>query len=176
MQLRTVGLWWMALLLFVACDHNPFGGHSCTEIGCGDGLAVTLRTQDNSWPGGRYAFEFTFDGELHECAIDLPGGLPASPGATAMLPCEPQLDALFTPHTVCPPASDTTSPACTLIPDKWLVQANKSGTPDVLRVRVTRDAESVLEASERPTYETSRPNGPDCEPECENSHVELKLD
>jgi hypothetical protein len=168
----------MALFLFVACDHNPFGGHGCTEIGCADGLAITLRTQDNTWSAGRYAFEFTFDSELHKCAIDLPGGLPASPGATAMLPCEPQLDALFSPHSVCPELrpSDRTSPACMLIRDQWIVQASKSGTPDSLRVRVTRDAESVLDASERPKYETSRPNGPDCEPECENSHVELRLD
>jgi hypothetical protein len=171
------GLCWIALFLLAACDENPFSGHGCTEIGCGDGLAVTLRTQNNTWPAGRYAFEFTFDAVPHTCAIDLPDGLPA-PGATAMLPCEPQLDAWFTPQAICPQLrpSDTSSPACTLIRDQWIVQVNESGTPDRLGVRVTRDAESLLDADERPKYETLRPNGPGCEPECENSRIELMLD
>jgi hypothetical protein len=56
------------------------------------------------------------------------------------------------------------------------LEVNTPGTPETLAVRVERDGQSVLDHDQKPKYEGTRPNGPDCEPVCEQSHVQLTLE
>ena len=50
-----------------------------------------------------------------------------------------------------------------------------SGTPTKIQLTIEH-AETVLHSSEfAPTYVTTRPNGPECEPECRSASTELAL-
>ena len=174
---RTPRLRWASLVLVCACDRVPRDELACNAVGCVDQVALTLRAP-NAWPMGHYEFEFTFDDAQHTCAIDLPVGLPTDVAMFASLPCEPPLDASFTPPVICSEErlGGGITQHCTPVRDRSILRAYKSGTPKLLRVRVTRDATQVLAASERLEYEAVRPNGPDCDPVCEQSQLELQLD
>lgn len=175
---RTLCLRWASLVLIFACGSDAVSeGRACTEVGCLDQLTLTLRAT-NGWPAGFYAFELTFDDKKHTCAINLPVSLPTDTQTFGALPCEPPLEASFTPQVICSEERQGggVTTRCTPVQDRWTLHANKSGTPELLRVRVTRDASQVLDVSERPKYEAVRPNGPDCDPVCELSQVEVRLD
>jgi hypothetical protein len=166
-----------AILGAVGCDTDVFG-HGCTEVGCSDALQITLQTPDNLWPSGSYNFEFTIDGKRHNCAVEIPGDLPANLGAVEMLRCEPQLDASFSPETHCTEqrTAAAVSQSCTPVRDHWLLEIHAPGTPQTLVVRVDRDQTQIFAHSQTPKYQTTQPNGPGCDPICKQSQVRLTLE
>jgi hypothetical protein len=170
----------LSLIMMVAlfscdygCGDDSLFGASCTEMGCGDALALTLRTDDNTWPVGQYSFEISLGDQSYTCAVDIPDDLPDNPGGN----CEPQLNASFRAETECTErrTKDAVSQSCTPIADHWLLEIHQSGTPKTLRVKVTRDGSIILEKDQELTYKETRPNGLDCEPVCKQSQVELIL-
>lgn len=67
----------------------------------------------------------------------------------------------------------------------WTIECTKSDpcrstvffpefTPDIVRVRVQAGGSTWSDVF-RPTYEVSRPNGPECPPTCRNATVEFEL-
>jgi hypothetical protein len=174
MQIRRLCL---LALTWLSSDCESLGT-SCTEIGCGDGLSITLHPTDEAWDAGSYRFEFTVAGETHVCTLEIPQDLPANPSSLVAVPCEPPLDVGLVPQTVCTEqrSRDAVSETCAPVSDHWILQTSLSGTPDSLRVRVSRDSATILDASRTPKYQVTRPNGPDCEPVCHQSQIDLTFD
>jgi hypothetical protein len=174
MPTRLISLCGMALLQLSGCKEERL----CGDVGCASALDLTLRTADNTWPAGRYAFEFTFDRDMHTCAIDLLPGLPPGPSEQPALPCVPELQAYFNAEVLCSEVhgSGRAGPSCTPIQDHWILHVNDQRAPDQLRVRALRETTSILDVDERVDYDESFPNGPGCGGPCKRAEVELRLD
>jgi len=168
----------IAALAALGCDSDASAGKDCTDIGCMDSLAVTVRAPRNVWPAGVYGFEFEFDGTVHACAkLKLPDALPSSPDVRSELECPPALSAAFDQQVICTETrtQNAISEACKPVAGQFKLAVSVSATPASFRARATRDDEVVLEATQTPEYEEERPNGPDCEPVCRQAQLELDL-
>jgi hypothetical protein len=158
------------------CDEDIFG-HGCTEIGCGDGVHITLHTPEDQWPAGAYAIDFTVDGQEHACELSIPADLPTEAHGYVELGCQPAFDASLTAKTVCTEqrTNDAISQSCQPVAGAWILEASFYGVSEALRVEVRRDDETLLDETMQLEYTASRPNGPDCEPVCEQARVELDI-
>jgi len=170
--------WLFALgaLLLAACEGGPFG-RACTEIGCVDGVDLTLLAPGNTWPPGRYHFQIGFAGTRHDCLATLPEDLPQSPNELKALRCEPVLEGSFRAKVTCREqrTADAVSESCTPVAGQWLLHVSAQGIPESLQLRIERDDRVLLERTQKLDYEQSRPNGPGCEPLCRQSDVVVTL-
>lgn len=148
----------------------------CTEIGCGDGVTVSLR-HNGEWTEGKYEFRFDVDGKQSLCSANLPEDLPGST-TTATLSCAPALDVSLSLEFECHEmrTKDAVSQSCQPIADRWLIRAQIDGTPRKLKVHVARGDEELLSKSLDLKYDDVRPNGAECGPVCKQSAVDLKLE
>ena len=53
--------------------------------------------------------------------------------------------------------------------------AASSGAPAKVKLTITREDQQLHSGELAPTYVTSRPNGPGCEPECRGANAEVAL-
>jgi hypothetical protein len=158
-----------------ACDMP----HECTAIGCIDSASFEIKTADGTWPDGAYALEVIADGITHACSMTLPDDLPGS-GTASSIPCDPPVGYMgvsLTADTACTEHGDEDSGSvtCTPIPDHYTLRGSVPGTPSTLGIRVTRDGGLLLEQTLPLHYTETQPNGPDCEPVCRQSSVDLVL-
>lgn len=148
--MKLIALAIAALASFAGCgaDLVPVE-RGCTEIGCADGLNVDLSS--GPWKAGAYVFELKGDGKTQRCEGTLP--LPSCdvPG----LVCTGDLEAQVSVSGCALPAGQQGFGPIQL----------REG-PAKVSVRITRDGATIADATMTPTYKTSRPNGPTCEPEC----------
>jgi hypothetical protein len=131
----------------------PPPGKACTEIGCVDGLRVSLEPSAR-WPAGEYRFDFVIDGTPATCtgALPLPG-------------CE-QGGAL---RCTGAPVQIGES-GCALPPlEHGFSDISLTSAPAHLKVTISRDAQVIGERELRPSYQRSQPNGPDCPPVCNSA-------
>jgi hypothetical protein len=152
---------------------------SCTEIGCGDGATLSLRTADGTWPDGSYTLTITRGGIAHACALTLPGDFPGR-GSVAEVACDPPLDfpgATLRQDSSCQETrtTDSISQSCTPLPDQYTLSVGVPGTPAELGVAVSRDESVLLERSVALSYVELRPNGEGCGPVCRQASAELAL-
>ncbi len=124
---------------------------TCSLIGCAAPLEV--RFQASAWPAGTYAVEVQADGVAASCEIAIPFG------------CDD--------HATCTPAQPTWMlelSGCALPSGQQSIAGvmfmDAATAPASVDVTVRRDAQVLATGHFDPTYTTSRPNGPDCEPEC----------
>ncbi len=129
---------------------------ACTEIGCVDGLVLNV-APDYHWAPGDYVFAFKIDGQPQTCRGSLP-----------LKPCGE-------PSVICDGSGVMiTESGCALPPD-----AHGFGTitlangPAQVDVTITHNGQTLVQKTITPTYKTSRPNGPQCEPQCRQASVEL---
>jgi hypothetical protein len=144
-------------------DEPPAGGKMCTQIGCIDGLNIEVAKKSMWWPG-EYTFAFVLDDQKVTCT-----------GALPLKPCEAG------PSITCD------------VPDK--VQIIESGcaldvtahgwggihvpsTPARVELSIVHGDHKgeLLRRELAPKYTKSRPNGPDCEPECTSATERIELD
>lgn len=145
-------VWLTALLATTGCEalgSDPPGGAACTLIGCQDGLQVQLQ-RSGPWPAGDYTAQVTLDNQPPvSCTVSLPFA-----SVTASATCSSTDVQLQTAGQ----ALATDQHALTGL---WI-----RTTPAKVRLVLQHNAVTLLDQTLQPTYQTSRPNGPDCEPEC----------
>jgi hypothetical protein len=143
-----------------APDGAP-GASACTEMGCEDGFSLDLirvggdGARQSPWPPGAYRFVAAIDGEEAVCE----GSLPLS-----------RCDA--GPTLTCHGAAmEIAESGCALDPSQHGFASIRFGSGLVRSVslRVERDGAVVAEGNYTPTYQTVHPNGPRCEPRCQQA-------
>jgi hypothetical protein len=166
-------------LLACACaDPVAVFDRSCTAIGCADAVSIALRGQNGTWRSGSYAIQFDADELSYACTLTIPADFPQPSGNATGLACDHGMTADFRAATTCSEqrTAATVNQTCDVVENQWLIEASVPGTPRALHVAVQREGSSLLEHSETVRYSETRPNGPDCEPVCQQSRIELGLD
>jgi len=170
----------LALLIGLAClPACSLVEHTCTEIGCVDGLSLALRTADGTWFNGSYALTFDVDGKLHTCEMILPRDRPAT-GSLTELSCDPALGwrkPTLEEVTTCQQQTNpgSVSQSCEPIPGHLSLHVFVPDAPQRVKVGVSRDGVTLLEQTVTPNYVESRPNGEDCEPLCRSATATVML-
>lgn len=147
-------------------------GHSCTDIGCGNGVAMVVHPESHTWREGTYTVEIALDDDLRSCRFSVPEDLPAT-GATSSFECG-LLEQLAECNEV--RNGDAVSQSCELVPGAYRLVLNTYGEPANLGVSVARDGDTLLSHEQTLRYTESRPNGPECGPVCRWASVELTFD
>lgn len=162
------------LLVAVMTAGCPVESQSCTEIGCGDGISIELRPAEGTLDDGSYALDIVAGEQTHACSFVVPDDLPVR-GNLHEVQCMPRLNVYLQPESICSEqrSGDAISESCRPVPGRFMLQAQIEGTPRTLDLRLSRDGTALLEQQLTPSYETTRPNGPDCEPACEQARVQL---
>lgn len=136
------------------------GGKMCTLIGCINGLHLNL-AKVTPWTAGNYSFAFDLDGTAVTCTGALP--LPACDKGAA-LRCDVEGKVQIGES------------GCALPPEQHgFSDIQILGEPAKVKLTITRDDQQLHSGELTPTYVTSRPNGPDCEPECRGANAEVAL-
>ena len=136
------------------------GGKVCTQMGCINGLHVNL-AKVTPWTAGNYTFAFELDGAPVTCTGALP--LPACDQGAA-LRCDVEGKVQIGES------------GCALPPEQHgFSDIQISGAPAKVKLTITREDQQLHSGELAPTYVTSRPNGPGCEPECRGANAEVAL-
>jgi hypothetical protein len=162
-------LFWAALVVasFAAtgCETK-----TCTEIGCGNHLSLTVSRADGSFPSGVHQVDVTADGVTRSCTFTFAGSVvnPACPSGSFVS---------VNQATTCTETrtGNSVSLRCDPIPGQFVESVSVFGTPRELRIVQSVDGVVLLDQSLSPTYKLARPNGPDCEPVCQQASVALTL-
>ena len=151
--------------------------HSCTEIGCGDGVSLELAFADHLWPDGAYEIEVALDDVEHVCTFSWPEAAPER-GSVRSVGCEPStLGASISQETDCTGTDQgNVSLPCRPLVGLYGLHLAAPGTPKRLQLRATRDGELLTEQALDLVYSVDQPNGPDCGPVCRESSHALQLD
>jgi hypothetical protein len=136
----------------------PPAPRACTEIGCIDGLHVTLSPAE-SWPAGAYAFEIRTDAGSTSCR----GSLPLPPCGTPALTCTGQPIQIGESGCALPHAAHGFS------------TITFSTAPKQVHVRITRDDQPVVERELQPVYRRVQPNGAGCDPVCTTASETVRV-
>ncbi len=134
------------LLPLTACGDKDGGVVDCTQIGCTDGLEITLDSDFQTQ--GSYEAVVLADGETLTCTAVLP--LPSDGGSS----CD--AEGMWW---------GTSGSALEESEHRLLGWYLPSGPAEV-SLSVTRDTEQVLSAELSPEYEVVAPNGEECGPVC----------
>lgn len=139
---------------------EPDGPRACTEIGCNDGLELEFARQ-TPWPAGSYRVTLRVDGKSMACQGELP-----------LRACDAG------------PSFQCDDPSLTLGESGCALPAEQHGLSGLhMAVSAATDVSLVIEhqgalqatAKLSPTFQTSQPNGPGCEPVCRNAAMRLNL-
>jgi hypothetical protein len=136
------------------------GGKVCTQMGCIDGAHLNL-AKVTPWTAGNYSFAVELDGTLVTCTGALP--LPACEQGAA-LRCDVEGKVQIGES------------GCALPPEQHgFSDIQISGDPAKIKLTILREDQPLYSGELTPTYVTSRPNGPDCEPVCRGAQAEVAL-
>jgi hypothetical protein len=144
-----------ALLAWMVSDHAA-AQQACTEMGCQNGLQLTV-APDYRWSPGAYVFKFLVDGVAIQCRGKLP--LPS---------CD-------NPGLICDSTAVTITESGCALPSAahgfGMVQF--ADAPQTVRVTITRDNVMLVDKNFTPEYRDVRPNGAQCEPTCHQASAVL---
>lgn len=160
-----VKLKWVCVTISCGLNAACFWGQSCTEAGCWDQASVLVHEGD--WTYAAATFEVMFDGHTVACDSQVVGsGTCDNPRVRVQ--AEQLADCVETK------TKDDVTLTCT--PNgKYQYGIFIQGTPARVVVKFTRANGSVEQREFALEYEVTRPNGPDCEPECSNATAEWEL-
>jgi hypothetical protein len=133
---------------------------ACTEMGCENGFKVELNAKDpkKTFGKGAYTVEVLSGGKASKCEISLP--LPA---------CEKGPAAKCTGDI----KVDLVASGCALPPDAHSFgPVSFPESPAEVEIIVKKDKKKLGEGKFKPTYKTVQPNGPGCEPTCNQAPAE----
>jgi hypothetical protein len=133
--------------------------HACTEIGCVNGLTLSFQKASSTWEPGMYSIVIDADGKKITCTTKLPLSA-TDPAPSSCTDASVQLG-----------VSGSALPAA----QHGLVGLDFTSTPAKVTVTVTRDNAMIGTKDFSPTYKKSQPNGPDCEPVCNNASDTLPI-
>ncbi len=134
---------------------------SCTEMGCMNSLSIQL-TKLSPWAAGSYSVTIKHDDAQVDCAVVFPLDCDAPPA------CGDEDVFLGLSGCALDPAEQSISSIDFM-----------RGTPAKVSISVRlgegESAEGLGDAEFAPTYRSSRPNGPECEPECNTAVEQLVM-
>jgi hypothetical protein len=130
------------------------GGGACTLIGCGPAFALRFE-KDGPWATGDYRVLVDLEGTRVECTATLPLS------CDAPLSCDDPDVFLLLEGCALPPGDHALGGV-----------EIQQGTPASISVEVIHGGDSLATGAWNPDYQTSRPNGPDCDPECTTAPAE----
>jgi hypothetical protein len=150
---------------------------ACTAIGCEDGVSITLRPREGTFPAGKHTvFIATAEGgPVKRCTFTPPTDAQVSGGFVAA-DCTGGVMLSVSPRVTCTTmqSGQAVSQSCTPIPGQFEERIFLRGTP--ARVRIIQSAqETFVDQELTPTYANARPNGPDCEPLCRQASTEWEF-
>jgi hypothetical protein len=145
----------------------------CTEIGCQSQVHVTVTSADGSIPAGSHVLDATVDGVTLSCAFQVP--LVVLPGGGTVGPeCPVGLRVSIGQARTCTETVTGTarSLSCVPIPGQFLEDITIVGNPTQISIRLSVDGAVVLDRTETPSYQSTEPNGPGCDPACQQASAE----
>jgi hypothetical protein len=173
MQARPQVLLGLALAALGVAGSCELGtSKACTARGCVDQFRASISSADGNVPQGAHAVEVMADGVRSSCTFQVP--LDQVPGGGMATPsCPSDLWVLIVQEHDCTESTQGNAKVltCTPIPGRYTEEITVMGRPESVRVRVTVDGAVVLDRTESPSYEESRPNGPGCDPLCHQASV-----
>lgn len=145
----------MALIVgaVTGCSSNGTGSsgpQACTEIGCGPAFHVEFKRA--SWPAGKVDIVVAADGTTTNCSVTLPFA-----SCESGLQCDQANPGFLVELSGC--ALPAAQHAITGV--MWTQTGPKQVT-----ITVSQDGTMLGTQSFQPTYTTSQPNGPGCDPVC----------
>lgn len=151
--------------------------HSCTEIGCADNVSVRVGPLDQPWPEGDYQLEVALDDLSGSCAFSLPDDLPAR-GSVTSISCLEGVELGIQQLYECSSRreGDAVSQSCEPLAGRYELTLSAYATPEQLSLTLSRDGTQLLSEERELSYATTRPNGPECSPECRQAEVELTFE
>ncbi|MCO4764494.1 MAG: hypothetical protein KC502_23495 [Myxococcales bacterium] len=168
-HLRIIGTWLtrpaLAVLLATAVcltagcssDEGDGGGMSCTAMGCADSYGVDFG-HTGAWPAGDYQVSVSLDGSDVVCSATLPFASCETSGA-----CVGGSESVLLIRSGC---------ALDKAQHKLGGIIITGAQPKEVKVSVTRGGKAIGDGSWTPTFVTSRPNGPNCGPVCNQAPKE----
>ncbi|HEX2880085.1 MAG TPA: hypothetical protein VHO25_11200 [Polyangiaceae bacterium] len=168
------------LVLAASTSFNSAGcefGTSCTELGCSDNVSVRVTPRDQAWQEGEYQLALTLDDLTGTCNFTLPDDLPPR-GSSSSIPCLDEVEIGIQQLAECTTGDEggNISQSCQPIPDRHELTISAYAKPTQLSLTLSRDGAQLINESRTLSYITSRPNGPDCEPECDQAQVDLTFE
>ncbi len=149
--LTTIFTFALIVALSASCSSSDDGdGKGCTLIGCNTGMTVDFSKA--AWPAGDYEVAVELDGKTVTCKSTLPLSCTSSQG------CD-DIGVLLTES------------GCALDKSQHKLGgiAIVNATPGSVKVDVKFGGASIGSGSWSPVWKTTRPNGPDCDPECKQT-------
>lgn len=120
-------------------------GTACTEIGCDDGITLTV-TSASGLTAGVYSISVSGTGESTSCSITIDSGAQVT-------------------DTTCDLVDNTASSFTVVL----------HSAPEALTVTIDRDGTELGKEDLTPSYTTVQPNGPDCEPTCHQADASMQI-
>jgi hypothetical protein len=171
-------------IAFVACSgltSGPSGlgsgTQSCTEVGCQDMASVMLRTADNTWPEGLYELIVRADDIESRCSLRLPDQTPQTGQSTNVICGTSGVAFALQQDTTCESGCDggVCWNRCTPVAGSFYQRVSVQGAPARLQITLSRDSAALVTTDLAPTYQETRPNGPNCEPVCRQASIDLAV-
>jgi hypothetical protein len=135
----------------------------CTLACCFDAFTATVRAGLVPFPAGVHVVDVTADTVTQSCMFTFPAER-LTPGALIQQRCAPSLT--ISVEALCP-APNIVSCAPSLIKNVETIMVD--GTPAQVHVRQTVSGNLILDQSATPAYVPFQPNGPGCDPICQEA-------
>lgn len=147
-----------AVLLSLLLAGNAHAQMACTQMGCVDGLTVSI-APDYQWKPGNYAFDFTIDGKLLKCK----GALPLKSCDAHNITCDG--DGVMITESGCALPADAHGFGDIML----------GSGPSSVALTISRDGKPIGQGDWNVKYQTAAPNGPECGPVCHQATVKLDI-
>ena len=166
----------LALLGGVTLSSSCVSTKACTEVGCSDQFSATIETTSASLPPGAHRLDVTADGTTLSCTFSVP----VEPIPSEGLPspdCPLGLTLFVGPAVTCTTVDNGTakSQSCDPVPDRIKESLRITRSPTHLTVTQWAGDTMIFEQTAIPTYQTSQPNGPGCEPICRQASASWSI-
>jgi hypothetical protein len=153
-----------------------FTSKACGLVWCRDQFHATVASADGSIPSGTHLLEVTADGVTISCTFQIPLAMQPR-GGTVAPRCPTGLEVFIGQESTC---TETTtgsnkSLSCVPIPGRFFEDITVTGKPAQVLVRLSVDGAVVLDRIETPGYVSSEPNGPGCDPTCQQASAQWML-
>ena len=143
----------LAIVVLTSAFFAGCTGTTCPLLGCQDGLQVGFTAA--AWPAGVWSVQLETAGATRSCSVSLPfASVNVAPVCVGSM-------TLGTSGSALP--ADQHKLTGVQLPD----------TPTQITLTVQHDGATVATKNLQPTYVTSQPNGPECEPTCNQGTAQL---
>jgi hypothetical protein len=150
------------------CTVGSVGSRFCTLVDCSDETAVTLHTVSGTWAPGMYSVEVVAGPLANACtfAVTAPMSDPEQISCSTMA-----IPVTFEPFSVCTSDDDAGSwiDTCQGVPVAFHLLLSVPSTSPRITIAVARDGQPVGGGILVPQYHTVQPNGPGCDPTCQEA-------